>query len=187
MRDTQQISLRCWRCVYILPHHAIFLVRRVDSKNLDPRSRINILMLYAVKGNFNTAQHAQVINRSFARHSSYIVSRVVWSPQETTVFPTSVIAVYQRSPCLHHSLTGPSIRGSTLIDFCVAWPWYHPWYSMASPRHPIPWCGIGFHGTRWGAPWHDTGGTMPNPAVTTTVLNTSSTRLGSVFRFESPP
>ena len=135
VRDTQQISLRCWRCVYILPHHAIFLVRRVDSKNLDPRSRINIL-LYAVKGNFNTAQHAQVINRSFARHSSYIVSRVVWSPQETTVFPTSVIAVYQRSPCLHHSLTGPSIRGSTLIEFCVAWPCI-PWHHHGIPYHGV--------------------------------------------------
>ena len=51
-----------------------------------------------------------------------------------------------------------SIQGSTLFDFFVAWPWYHPWHTMAFPQHPmawhrIPWRRGGGRGMLWVVPW----------------------------------
>ena len=48
------------------------------------------------------------------------------------------------------------LQGSTLFA----------WHS-----HGIPWCGIGFHGTPWGVPWHATSGTRATPAATATALH----------------
>ena len=46
-------------------------------------------------------------------------------------------------------------QGSTLFDFFVEWPWYHPWYTMASPRHPMAWYRIPWprRGYRGMVPW----------------------------------
>ena len=64
------------------------------------------------------------------------------------------------------------LQGSTQCNFffrghAVALPWYHPWYTMGSPRHPIAWHRIPWHAE--GGARHAMGGTVANPAATAIV------------------